>query len=258
MSSGGNASSLPLVGGLPEPTIKELSKPGRRAFSYPELDVPEENIEHEAIKTEKAPLPEVSEHDLVMHFSRLAHRNFAVDLGFYPLGSCTMKYNPRFADWVASLPGFSNTHPATPSKFSQGSLEILNVLEDYLVEITGMDYASFQPPAGASGELTGLLIIKRYLENNGHDDKTNIIVPDSAHGTNPASAKMAGFNVVEVATDINGLVDVNELKTLVNEKTAGLMLTNPNTGGLFEEDILEISSIIHDAGGLLYLSLIHI
>ena len=252
MSSGGNASSLPLVGGLPEPTIKELSKPGRRAFSYPELDVPEENIEHEAIKTEKAPLPEVSEHDLVMHFSRLAHRNFAVDLGFYPLGSCTMKYNPRFADWVASLPGFSNTHPATPSKFSQGSLEILNVLEDYLVEITGMDYASFQPPAGASGELTGLLIIKRYLENNGHDDKTNIIVPDSAHGTNPASAKMAGFNVVEVATDINGLVDVNELKTLVNEKTAGLMLTNPNTGGLFEEDILEISSIIHDAEGLLY------
>ena len=252
MSSGGNASSLPLVGGLPEPTIKELSKPGRRAFSYPELDVPEVNIEHEAIKTEKAPLPEVSEHDLVMHFSRLAHRNFAVDLGFYPLGSCTMKYNPRFADWVASLPGFSNTHPATPSKFSQGSLEILNVLEDYLVEITGMDYASFQPPAGASGELTGLLIIKRYLENNGHDDKTNIIVPDSAHGTNPASAKMAGFNVVEVATDINGLVDVNELKTLVNEKTAGLMLTNPNTGGLFEEDILEISSIIHDVGGLLY------
>ena len=252
MISGGNASSLPLVGGLPEPTIKELSKPGRRAFSYPELDVPEVNIEHEAIKTEKAPLPEVSEHDLVMHFSRLAHRNFAVDLGFYPLGSCTMKYNPRFADWVASLPGFSNTHPATPSKFSQGSLEILNVLEDYLVEITGMDYASFQPPAGASGELTGLLIIKRYLENNGHDDKTNIIVPDSAHGTNPASAKMAGFNVVEVATDINGLVDVNELKTLVNEKTAGLMLTNPNTGGLFEEDILEISSIIHDVGGLLY------
>ena len=252
MISGGNASSLPLVGGLPEPTIKELSKPGRRAFSYPELDVPEVNIEHEAIKTEKAPLPEVSEHDLVMHFSRLAHRNFAVDLGFYPLGSCTMKYNPRFADWVASLPGFSNTHPATPSKFSQGSLEILNVLEDYLVEITGMDYASFQPPAGASGELTGLLIIKRYLENNGHDNKTNIIVPDSAHGTNPASARMAGFNVVEVATDINGLVDVNELKTLVNEKTAGLMLTNPNTGGLFEEDILEISSIIHDVGGLLY------
>ena len=252
MNSGGNASSLPLVGGLPEPTIKELSKPGRRAFNYPKLDVPEENLEHKALKTEKAPLPEVSEHDLVMHYSRLAHRNFAVDLGFYPLGSCTMKYNPRFADWVASLPGFATTHPATPSKYSQGSLEILNVLENYLVEITGMDYASFQPPAGASGELTGLLIIKKYLQNNGLDNKKNIIVPDSAHGTNPASARMAGFNVVEVATDINGLVDVNELKTLVNENTAGLMLTNPNTGGLFEEDILEISTVIHDAGGLLY------
>tara|TARA_B100001996_G_scaffold280627_1_gene221064 strand:- start:3246 stop:4751 length:1506 start_codon:yes stop_codon:yes gene_type:complete len=252
MNSGGNASSLPLVGGLPEPTIKELSKPGRRAFNYPKLDVPEENLEHKALKTEKAPLPEVSEHDLVMHYSRLAHRNFAVDLGFYPLGSCTMKYNPRFADWVASLPGFATTHPATPSKYSQGSLEILSVLENYLVEITGMDYASFQPPAGASGELTGLLIIKKYLQNNGLDNKKNIIVPDSAHGTNPASARMAGFNVVEVATDINGLVDVNELKTLVNENTAGLMLTNPNTGGLFEEDILEISTVIHDAGGLLY------
>ena len=252
MSSGGNASSLPLVGGLPEPTIKELSKPGRRAFNYPKLDVPVEKIEHEAIKTEKAPLPEVSEHDLVMHFSRLAHRNFAVDLGFYPLGSCTMKYNPRFADWVASLSGFSNIHPSTPPQLSQGSLEILYVLEEYLIEITGMDYASFQPPAGASGELTGLLIIKEYLQRKQYKNKTNIIVPDSAHGTNPASAKMAGFNVVEVATDINGLVDVDELKTLVNDDTAGLMLTNPNTGGLFEEDILEISKIIHSVDGLLY------
>ena len=124
MYSGGNASSLPLVGGSSEPTIKDLSKPGRRAFNYPKLDVPEEKIEHNCIKVEKAPLPEVSEHDLVMHFSRLAHRNFAVDLGFYPLGSCTMKYNPRFADWVASLPGFSNLHPATPGKYSQGSLAV--------------------------------------------------------------------------------------------------------------------------------------
>ena len=252
MYSGGNASSLPLVGGSSEPTIKDLSKPGRRAFNYPKLDVPEEKIEHDCIKVEKAPLPEVSEHDLVMHFSRLAHRNFAVDLGFYPLGSCTMKYNPRFADWVASLPGFSNLHPATPGKYSQGSLEILYKLEEYLKNITGMDNASFQPPAGASGELTGLLIIKEYLNNNNKSNKKNIIVPDSAHGTNPASAKIAGFDVVEVATDINGLVDVDELKKLVDENTAGLMLTNPNTGGLFEEDILEISKIIHDVDGLLY------
>ena len=176
MISGGNASSLPLVGGLPEPTIKELSKPGRRAFNYPILDIEEVTIEHECLKIEKAPLPEVSEHDLVMHFSRLAHRNFGVDLGFYPLGSCTMKYNPRFADWAASLDGFSNLHPAAPQKQTQGALEILNVLEDYLIKITGMDYASFQPPAGASGELTGLLIIKKYLIENDMGNKKNIIV----------------------------------------------------------------------------------
>ena len=252
MISGGNASSLPLVGGLPEPTIKDLSKPGRKAFNYPKLDVSEEKIEHECLKIEKAPLPEVSEHDLVMHFSRLAHRNFAVDLGFYPLGSCTMKYNPRFADWVASLDGFSNLHPATPQKQSQGALEILHDLEDYLVKITGMDYASFQPPAGASGELTGLLIIKRYLIENNLTNKKNIIVPDSAHGTNPASAKIAGFDVVEVSTNQEGLVDVSELKKLVNDDTAGLMLTNPNTAGLFEEDIIEIAEIIHSVEGLLY------
>jgi len=252
MISGGNASSLPLVGGLPEPTIKDLSKPGRRSFNYPKLDVDEQKIQHECLKIEKAPLPEVSEHDLVMHFSRLAHRNFAVDLGFYPLGSCTMKYNPRFADWVAALDGFSNLHPATPQKFSQGSLEILSILEEYLIKITGMDCASFQPPAGASGELTGLLIIKKYIKENNLKNKKNIIVPDSAHGTNPASAKMAGFDVVEVSTDSDGLIDVKELKQLVNDETAGLMLTNPNTGGLFEEDIIEISNIIHSVDGLLY------
>ena len=252
MVSGGNASSLPLVGGASEPTIRELSRPGRRASKYPKLDVPDVDFNHPAMKNEKAPLPEVSEHDLVMHYSRLAHRNFAVDLGFYPLGSCTMKYNPRFADYVASLGAYSNTHPATPSEFTQGTLEILNILESYLTEITGMDVASFQPPAGASGELTGLLIIKKYLENQNLTNKTEIIVPDSAHGTNPASARMAGFKVVEVATDERGMVNIDDLHSKVNENTAGLMLTNPNTGGLFEEEILTISSIIHDAGGLLY------
>ena len=163
-----------------------------------------------------------------------------------------MKYNPRFADYVASLGAYSNTHPATPSEFTQGSLEILKILETYLTEITGMDVASFQPPAGASGELTGLLIIKKYLQNQNLTNKTEIIVPDSAHGTNPASARMAGFNVVEVATDERGMVNIEDLNSKVNENTAGLMLTNPNTGGLFEEEILTISNIIHDAGGLLY------
>ena len=244
MVSGGNASSLPLVGGASEPTIRELSRPGRRASKYPKLDVPEVDFNHPAMKNEKAPLPEVSEHDLVMHYSRLAHRNFAVDLGFYPLGSCTMKYNPRFADYVASLGAYSNTHPATPSEFTQGTLEILNILESYLTEITGMDVASFQPPAGASGELTGLLIIKKYLENQNLSNKTEIIVPDSAHGTNPASARMAGFKVVEVATDERGMVNIDDLHSKVNENTAGLMLTNPNTGGLFEEEILDRKSVV--------------
>jgi glycine dehydrogenase subunit 2 len=163
-----------------------------------------------------------------------------------------MKYNPRFADYVASLNTYANTHPSTPAEFTQGSLEIINILEHYLTEITGMDFASFQPPAGASGELTGLLIIKKYLETKKLINKKDIIVPDSAHGTNPASARMAGFNVVEVSTDDRGMVNIDDLRSLVNENTAGLMLTNPNTGGLFEEEILTISQIIHDVGGLLY------
>ena len=162
MFSGGNAKSLPLVGGLSEPTINQLSNPGRRASRFPKLDVPVTEINNPAIRNDKPLLPEVSEHDLVMHYSRLAHRNFAVDLGFYPLGSCTMKYNPRFADSMANLDTFANSHPSTPAEFTQGNLEILFELEQYLIEITGMDFATFQPPAGASGELTGLLIIKKY------------------------------------------------------------------------------------------------
>ena len=221
MHSGGNASSLPLVGGAPEPTINQLSKPGRRASRFPKLDVPVTEINNPAIRTDKPSLPEVSEHDLVMHYSRLAHRNFAVDVGFYPLGSCTMKYNPRFADYVASLNTFANSHPSTPEAFTQGNLEVLHELEGFLLEITGMDNATFQPPAGASGELTGLLIIKKYLEENNLRNKTDIIVPDSAHGTNPASARMAGFNVVEVSTDIRGMVNIDDLRSLVNENTAG-------------------------------------
>jgi glycine dehydrogenase subunit 2 len=212
MYSGGNASSLPLVGGAPEPTINQLSKPGRRASRFPKLDVPVTEINNPAIRNDKPSLPEVSEHDLVMHYSRLAHRNFAVDVGFYPLGSCTMKYNPRFADYVSGLSTFANSHPATPSEFTQGNLEILFELEEYLKEISGMDYATFQPPAGASGELTGLLIIKKYLEENDLGHKDEIVVPDSAHGTNPASARMAGFKVVEVSTDVRGMVNIDDLK----------------------------------------------
>ena len=256
MVSGGNASSLPLVGGASEPTIRELSRPGRRASKYPKLDVPEVDFNHPAMKNEKAPLPEVSEHDLVMHYSRLAHRNFAVDLGFYPLGSCTMKYNPRFADYVASLGAYSNTHPATPSEFTQGTLEILNILESYLTEITGMDVASFQPPAGASGELTGLLIIKKYLENQNLSNKTEIIVPDSAHGTNPASAVMAGYKVVVVKALDNGYIDIADLKEKAQAHAAnlaGIMITYPSTYGVYEETVIEITDLIHQYGGQVYM-----
>ena len=252
MYSGGNASSLPLISGSPEPTIKELSSKGRKAYNFPKLDVPEKKIQIEGLREDLPNLPEVSEHDLVMHFTRLAHRNFAVDLGFYPLGSCTMKYNPRFADYISSITAFSDSHPATPDYLTQGNLEVLHKTESILLEITGMEHVTFQPPAGASGELTGLLMIKAYHKDQGNESKTKIIVPDSAHGTNPASASMAGYDVVEVPTNSKGTVDISELEKIVDESVAGLMLTNPNTVGLFEIDILKIAEIIHKVDGLLY------
>jgi len=252
MVSGGKASSIPLISGSSEPTINELSSQGRKAYNLPKLDVPEKEIILDCLKDTLPRLPEVSEHDLVMHYTRLAHRNFAVDLGFYPLGSCTMKYNPRFADSIASMPSFADTHPATPDYLSQGNLEVLYNIEQILLEITGMDNATFQPPAGASGELTGLLMIKSYHIENGNNNKNKIIVPDSAHGTNPASASMAGFDVLEVPTNDRGLVDIDKLQNIVDDTVAGLMLTNPNTVGLFETDILKIAEIIHKVDGLLY------
>ena len=252
MFSGGNAESLPLISGKPEPTIKELSSEGRKAYNFPSLDVPEQKIKIEGLREDPPNLPEVSEHDLVMHYTRLAHRNFAVDLGFYPLGSCTMKYNPRFADSIASIPAFSESHPASPDYLTQGNLEVLYKTEEILLEITGMDHLTFQPPAGASGELTGLLMIKAYHDDKGNVNKNKIIVPDSAHGTNPASASMAGYEVLEVPTNKNGTVDIEVLKNIVDDSVAGLMLTNPNTVGLFETEILEIAEIIHKVDGLLY------
>ena len=252
MFSGGRASSLPLISGGQEPTIKELSSKGRKAYNFPILDVPEKDIQIDGLRDDLPNLPEVSEHDLVMHYTRLAHRNFAVDLGFYPLGSCTMKYNPRFADSIASIHSFTESHPATPDYLTQGNMEVLYKTESILLEITGMDRATFQPPAGASGELTGLLMIKAYHEDKGNINKNKIIVPDSAHGTNPASASMAGYEVLEVPTNDNGTVDIEVLKNIVDETVAGLMLTNPNTVGLFETEILQIAEIIHNVDGLLY------
>jgi glycine dehydrogenase subunit 2 len=232
-------------------TLEGLSRPGRRASSIPALDVPGADIPEEHRRTEDARLPEVGERDLVRHYTRLAQRNYGVDTGFYPLGSCSMKYNPKVADAAAALPGFQRLHPHQPEDTVQGALELLWRLERALCELTGMAAATFQPAAGASGELTGLLIMRAYHMRQG-DTRRRIVIPDSAHGTNPASVRMAGFEVATVPSDARGLVDLGALEKLVDEDVAGLMITNPNTLGLFEEDILEIARTMHEVGGLLY------
>lgn len=248
---GGRASSAPLVGGRTEPTLAALSAPGRRAWSLPALDVPVVGPSLPEASASPPPLPEVSERDLVAHFTRLAHRNFAVDLGAYPLGSCTMKYNPKVADWAAERPGFTHLHPATPPAFSQGALAVLLETERFLCELTGMARATFQPAAGAAGELTGLLIMRAYHRAAGRP-RSRVIIPDSAHGTNPASVSLAGYQVVPVPSNERGMVDVAALRAMVDDDTAGLMLTNPNTLGLFEEEICELADAVHGAGGLVY------
>ncbi|MHB1315715.1 MAG: aminomethyl-transferring glycine dehydrogenase subunit GcvPB [Christensenellales bacterium] len=236
--------------------IFEMSCPGRMAVSLPGCDVPPIDLDTlipRHLLRETAPeLPEVSEVDLVRHFTQLSQRNYGVDAGFYPLGSCTMKYNPKINEELAALGGFMNVHPCQPQNTVQGCLELLYQTDKMLSEITGMERVSLQPAAGAHGELCGLMMIKAYHEHNGQPQRTKIIIPDSAHGTNPASAAAAGFEVVEVKSNQRGMVDIEALSALVNGQTAGLMLTNPNTLGLFEENISEIADIIHRAGGLLY------
>ena len=232
-------------------TLEELSRPGRRSSTLPVLDLPEASIPGEHRRKQAARLPEVGERDLVRHYTRLAQRNYGVDTGFYPLGSCSMKYNPKVSETIASLPGFARLHPHQPEETVQGALELLWRLERALCEVTGMSRATFQPAAGASGELTGLLLMRAFHEKNG-DPRRRIVIPDSAHGTNPASVRMAGYEVATVPSDARGLVDLSALEKLVDEDVAGLMITNPNTLGLFEEDILEIARTMHEIGGLLY------
>ncbi|SES83221.1 glycine dehydrogenase (decarboxylating) beta subunit [Oceanobacillus limi] len=238
------------------PLIFERSKEGRTSYSLPELDVPEVNLddEFEASYVRKtAPnLPEVSELEVMRHYTGLSNRNFGVDSGFYPLGSCTMKYNPKINEDVARLDGFSHIHPYQDSSTVQGAMEMLYDLQTSLSEITGMHEVSLQPAAGAQGEWTGLMMIRAYHEANGDFNRTKVIVPDSAHGTNPASATVAGFEAVTVKSNEKGLVDLEDLKQVVGEDTAALMLTNPNTLGLFETEIVEMAEIVHEAGGKLY------
>lgn len=239
-----------------QPLIFEISKPGRIGYSLPDLDVPEENIDQlipsDYLRAEDAELPEVSELDIMRHYTALSKRNHGVDSGFYPLGSCTMKYNPKINENVARLTGFSYIHPLQDEATVQGAMELMYDLSEHLKEITGMDAVTLQPSAGAHGEWTGLMMIRAYHEANGEKHRTQVIVPDSAHGTNPASATVAGFETVTVRSDQNGLVDLDDLKRVVGENTAALMLTNPNTLGLFEEYIVEMAEIVHSVGGKLY------
>ena len=190
--------------------------------------------------------------DLVRHFTRLSQLNHGVDIGFYPLGSCTMKYNPKINEYAANLPGFNRIHPYVPEDLAQGALQLMYELQYYLAEIAGMDHVSLQPAAGAHGELAGILIIRAYHRSRNDLKRTKILIPDSAHGTNPASAALAGYTVVELPTDERGGVDVEALEAAMDETVAGLMLTNPNTLGLFDENIQRIEKIVHDRGGLLY------
>ena len=232
-------------------TLMGLSRHGRRAWSLPELDVRDAEVPAEHARAAPPDLPEVPERDLVSHFTRLAQINYGVDTGFYPLGSCSMKYNPKVAETVAAMPGFQRLHPHQPEETIQGALELLWRLERALCEVTGMARATMQPPAGAAGELTGLLIMRAFHSKNG-DPRRRIVIPDSAHGTNPASVTMAGYDVAQVPSDSRGLVDLSALEKMVDEDVAGLMLTNPNTLGLFEQEIQGIARAMHEVGALLY------
>ncbi len=236
---------------MTEPLIFEISSPGRRAVFLPELDVPEAELPEELLR-EELPLPEVSEGDLMRHYVRLSQLNHAVDTGFYPLGSCTMKYNPKVNEEAAKLPGFTRTHPYQDHCTVQGNLRLMYELQEYLKEIGGFAEVSLQPAAGAHGEFTGILMMRAYHEERGDTRRTKVLIPDSAHGTNPASSAMSGYQVVEIKSDQRGNVDLEELRAHCDDTVVGLMLTNPNTLGLFEEHVLEVTEMVHGCGGLMY------
>jgi glycine dehydrogenase subunit 2 len=239
-----------------EALLFETSSPGKVGYQLPELDVPpvdaREALGAQNVRPEIADFPEVSEVDVIRHFTRLSTWNYAIDLGLYPLGSCTMKYNPRVNEAVARTEGLMWIHPYQPDALSQGAFAILAELERVLAEITGMDAVTLQPAAGAHGELTGILLVRAYLEAQGNARK-RVIVPDSAHGTNPASVRMAGYEVVNVASNDRGMLDAAALGRMVDEDVAAIMITNPNTLGVFEEHISEVARILHAKGALVYM-----
>lgn len=232
--------------------IFEKSVSGRRCSMLPACDVETVELPEGFARTEAPALPEMSETDISRHYSELCRKVHGVNCGFYPLGSCTMKYNPRIDEEMAALPGFAGIHPLSPKHATEGCRDVLETAKQYLCEITGMADMTFQPAAGAHGEFTGVLLIKQYHEARGDSRRTKIIVPDSAHGTNPATAAMCGYQVVNIPSGADGCVDLDALRAAVGPDTAGLMLTNPNTVGIFDKNILEITKIVHDAGGLCY------
>jgi glycine dehydrogenase subunit 2 len=236
---------------MPEPLLFDLSRPGREGVGVPACDVPGTAIPA-GLARATLPLPEIAEVDLVRHYLRLSHLNYCVDTGLYPLGSCTMKYNPKVNEVAARLPGFASLHPLQDPATVQGAMAMAWELQRMIAEVGGFDAVSLQPAAGAQGELTGILIMRKYHADRGDLKRTRILVPDSAHGTNPATTTMAGLEVVEIPSDARGNVDLMHLRAALDDRVAGLMLTNPNTLGLFEENLLAIARLVHDAGGLMY------
>ena len=240
---------------MSEKTLFEQSVSGRQGVTLPQ---PEPSFKlsdwvPEGLQRKVAPrLPEVSQLEVMRHFVKLSQSNHSIDTGFYPLGSCTMKYNPKICDWVGQLPGFTGLHPETPDSYAQGTLALLFRLQEYLKEITGFDAVTLQPAAGAHGELVGMMMIQAYHQKRQDFERNEVLIPDSAHGTNPASAAMCGYKIIEIPSTKEGLVNVELLKQHLSNKTAAIMMTNPNTLGLFEKDVQEITQLVHEAGGLCY------
>ncbi len=232
--------------------IFEISQPNRKGYSLPESDIPTLELPKSLMRTLPFDMPEVTELDVVRHYTRLSQKNYGVDQGFYPLGSCTMKYNPKINDEIANQSAFTTIHPLQPEKTVQGALKIYFDTSKMLGELTGLEEFSFNPFAGAHGEATGLMIMKEYHIQRGDFKRTKVIVPDSAHGTNPASASVCGMDTIVVPSTPDGTVDIEQLKAVLNDEVAGIMLTNPNTLGIFEKDICEIARLVHENGSLLY------
>ncbi|MDL1897586.1 glycine dehydrogenase subunit 2 [Anaerolineae bacterium CFX7] len=242
---------MSIVANKPEPLLYEMSNPGAIGYSLPACDVPTTELPNRLLRND-LPLPEVAEVDVVRHFTRLSQKNYCVDLGIYPLGSCTMKYNPKINEEAIRLFGLSQVHPMQTPETAQGALQLMYELQNYLGEISGLPGVTLQPAAGAQGELVGILIIRAYHLARGDSARSEVLIPDSAHGTNPATSAMAGYQVVQVKSDARGNMDLDDLRAKVSNKTAAIMFTNPNTLGLFEEHVREVNQIIHDAGGLVY------